>query len=149
MRPATSPHRRVRLLLQRLEDRTAPAVIPLSLADPTMLAANGNQSSSGEALSRDGRYVAFLSQSTNLVDGQVVVPLSPSDFSNYVPNVFLFDRSSGAVTLVSHAAGSQVTNANGSTYSVPSISDDGRFVVYDNYAGNIVGSGPAVSATNV
>lgn len=146
MRPSTSPHQRVRLLLQRLEDRTAPAVIPLSLADPTMLAANGNgnQNYGGEVLSRDGRYVAFVSTATNLVDGEVENNYYAND-----PNVFLFDRGTGLMTLVSHAAGSATTTSNGRSFYAPSISDDGRFVVYTSDAGDLVGNNPHGQNTNV
>lgn len=71
-------------------------------------------------LSSDGSWVAFVSQGTNLVAGQVNGAFSNDD-------VFLYERASGAILLASHAAGSTVTTEGGKW---PSLSADGRFATY-------------------
>lgn len=73
------------------------------------------------AISDDGRWVVFNSTSHDLVPGQV-----PST-TFAVGNVFLFDRLSGAVTLLSHAAGAPLVEAGGSD---PWISGDGAYVAF-------------------
>ncbi len=87
-------------------------------------------------ISADGRWVAFNSTAVNLAAGQ----RDPDAF----PNVFLHDRQTGTTVLVSHAAGSPAVGANGASSSPPSISDDGRWIVYESAADNLV-PGQAVS----
>jgi Tol biopolymer transport system component len=80
------------------------------------------------ALSADGRYVAFESQATNLVTGQIDAP--------WDSDVFVFDRTTGASSLISHKAGAPLTAAGGS--SLPSISADGRWVAFISTAPDLV-----------
>jgi Tol biopolymer transport system component len=91
-----------------------------SSADPAM---PGNRGASFPLLSDDGRHVAFLSDSTDLVPGQI------DDFTT--PDLFLYDRETGKTALVSHAAGSPVTAARiyGSSFF---MSADGRFLTFAN-----------------
>src|SRR5689334_10655072 len=108
-----------RLAVERLEDRLAPAVTALSLADPGLLSdsANGESGRFASAVSRDGRYVAFVSKATNLLDGQI-------DTTD--DDLFLLDRATGKTTLVSHAVGSALTGTGGIFNNegyVPSMSD--------------------------
>jgi uncharacterized repeat protein (TIGR01451 family) len=80
-------------------------------------------------VSADGRFVLFVSPSSQVVAGQVD-PVLTSD-------VFLFDRLSGQSTLVSHAVGSPVTAADFSSSSgAPSA--DGAFVAFTSGATNLV-----------
>jgi Tol biopolymer transport system component len=87
----------------------------------------GNQGSGGGgvSISADGRYVAFASDASNLV---------PDD-TNGTGDVFVRDMQTGAVRLVS-------TDANGHQgdhFSVnPSISADGRYVVFYTQSSNLV-----------
>ncbi|MCQ3933239.1 MAG: hypothetical protein DPW16_22560 [Chloroflexi bacterium] len=77
-------------------------------------------------ISADGRYVTFMSYATNLVSGD----------TNGQPDVFVHDRTTGTTTRVSIA--SDGTQAN--DYSVePSISGDGRYVVFHSWATNLIG----------
>jgi Tol biopolymer transport system component len=89
-------------------------------------AANGT--SSQPVLSHDGSAVAFVSQATNLVAGQV-----PSSFSN----VFLYDVGSGAVRLVSGVGGSATVGGGGNS-DRPAIGLDGSYVAYRSDAPNLV-----------
>jgi Tol biopolymer transport system component len=83
----------------------------------------GNGGSSIPTISRDGRYVAFISDSTNLVEG--------------VTNggIFVHDRVTGKTTVVS--VSSDGTQGNeGAGY--PSISADGRYVAFSSFSNNLV-----------
>jgi Tol biopolymer transport system component len=83
-------------------------------------------------LSADGRYVAFQSYATNLIAGQVD--------TNQTADVFLYDRTIGAVTLVSHTAGAATTACNTTAASRPgpAISPDGRYVAFESGATDLV-----------
>jgi hypothetical protein len=80
--------------------------------------------------SADGRYTVFTSSAANLVAGQAD--------SNAALDVFVYDRTLNATTLISHAAGLPATTAHGwSKY--PTISADGKFVAYVSIAPDLVG----------
>ncbi len=85
----------------------------------------GDDNSIHSALSADGRYVAFWSFATNLV---------ASD-NNTFPDVFIKDTMTGTTTRVStNSAGAE---SNGDSF-IPSISGDGRYVVFHSAATNLV-----------
>jgi len=87
--------------------------------------AQANDSSLTTAISADGRYVAFESFASNLV---------PGDTHNQ-EDVFVRDRQTGATSRVSvSGTGAQ---GNGDSY-YPSISADGRYVVFISSAPNLV-----------
>lgn len=71
----------------------------------------------------DGRFIAFASSANNLV---------PGDTGQQ--DVFVFDRTTGALERVSLAANGAQTNGDSFT---PKISDDGRYVVYASNATNL------------
>ena len=77
-----------RLALTRLEDRTVPDAVGISLA-----AAGGvpNGVSSQPSVSSDGGLVAFASAATNLVTGQTD--------ANGTTDIFLYNRNAGTTTL--------------------------------------------------
>jgi hypothetical protein len=118
------------LFVEPLEDRALPSVTALSLAYPPggpSLTANGD--SFAPSMSADGRFIAFVSQGTNLVAGQTD--------TNSALDVFLYDRTMGTTTLVSHASGSATTTADDASFS-PVISADGHFVAFVSLATNLV-----------
>jgi len=89
----------------------------------------GQQDRAGyfSAISADGRFVAFLSDSTNLVAGDV----------NGFDDIFLRDRLSSTTELVSVASdGTQGVGYSG--LRSLAISADGRFVAFDSEAVNLV-----------
>jgi len=92
-------------------------------------ASRGSQSAA-PAISADGRYVAFLSNATNLVTGD----------TNRVTDIFVRDRKRGLTVRVSVGVRSRqardARSRNGSTS--PSISADGRFVAFVSSATNLV-----------
>lgn len=88
-------------------------------------------------LSADGRFVAFTSDSTRLVAGQVD--------GNGRHDVFLFDRESGEAILVSRAAGTSATAANrGGGENTPQLSADGHRVLFTSHSSDLAAgqSGP-------
>ncbi|MGC2856836.1 putative Ig domain-containing protein [Novispirillum sp. DQ9] len=91
-------------------------------------AADGTQGNSGSwtpALSADGRHVAFASYASNLVPGD----------TNDAPDIFVRNLITGAITRISTAANG--TQGNGLSI-FPSISADGRYVVFQSNADNLV-----------
>jgi Tol biopolymer transport system component len=88
-----------------------------------------NDASFDAVMSADGRWIAYPSEATNLVPGQVQSP--------DIPNVFLFDRVAGTTALVSHRASSALIAGGGFSYG-PSISADGQYVAYSSYATDLV-----------
>ena len=93
----------------------------------------GDLASTGPALSGDGRWLAFTSLATNLV---------PGDQAG-VSDVFLRDLQTGIVTRISTDANG---NSGGGASSVPVLSQDGRFAVFQSDSFNLAsGDGNAKS----
>lgn len=77
-----------------------------------------------DVLSADGRFVAFLSDATNLVPGD-----------SGIPDIYVHDRQTHALERVSVSASGVPGN---SASHHPDLSGDGRFVVFDSLASNLV-----------
>ena len=86
----------------------------------------GNSHSGSPSISADGRYVAFESGATNLVQ----------DDTNVKPDIFVRDRQTGETELVSVSSTGQQGNDRSSYDS--SISADGRYVAFESMATNLV-----------
>ncbi len=85
----------------------------------------GNDDSTRASISAAGRFVAFMSDASNLVAGD----------GNGKSDVFVHDRLSGATTRVSVSS----LGAQGSGHSrLPSMSSDGRFVAFESGANDLV-----------
>jgi hypothetical protein len=105
----------------------------------------GNNPSSEPSMSPDGRYVAFTSQASNLIEGD----------TNNTFDVFVHDRQEKTIERVSLGEGlpgetaaeegpgsagepgSAVVQGNGPSRE-PAISDDGRFVAFASTASNFL-----------
>ncbi len=87
----------------------------------------GNGPSAGSSISADGSFVAFWSGANDLTAAPVDKRL----------NVYLFERATGAVTLISHAASSPSQGGNDESFT-PVLSADGRFVAYYSKARDLV-----------
>ncbi len=85
----------------------------------------GNGPSDWPAISADGRYVAFYSFADNLAPGD----------TNGTYDIFIHDRHLGQTERVSIA--SDGTQANDPSYH-SALSADGRYVVFDSMANNLV-----------
>ncbi|NOK58881.1 MAG: hypothetical protein GFH27_549301n91 [Chloroflexi bacterium AL-W] len=88
------------------------------------------------ALSFDGRYVAFASEATNLVDGD----------TNNDRDIFVRDRDTdadgifdepGAVSTTRISVAGDGSQANGASFA-PSISANGRYIAFESFASNLV-----------
>ena len=79
-------------------------------------------------LSGNGRWVAFATTATSVISGVTD--------SNNASDVYLFDASTGTQALVSRAVGT-TTTANG-TSGAFGVSADGRYVLYQSNATNLV-----------
>ncbi len=77
------------------------------------------------SISPDGRYVAFDSNATNLVEAD----------TNGVQDVFVHDMQTSLTERASVSSGGEQAN---STSAFPSISADGKFVAFKSYATNLV-----------
>ena len=88
----------------------------------------GDACSSFSSLSADGRYVAFHSRATNLVDG---------DTAGF-DDVFVHDRETGETLRVSVASDGTEGDGDASWLAAIAISADGRYVAFGSYAGNLV-----------
>ncbi|MEY2746279.1 MAG: hypothetical protein RL112_1321, partial [Planctomycetota bacterium] len=97
--------------------------------------AQGNGASPGSgvaawtALSRDGRYVVFMSEATNLAVGDV----------NTQNDVYVHDRSSGTTSIASLRSSVAQSSSNGRAAIYPNcISDDGRYVAFESIGTDLV-----------
>ncbi len=87
--------------------------------------AEANGGSHNPSISSDGRWVAFVSEASNLI----------ADDTNNVNDVFVYDRETGKTKRLSIDSQEQEAN-NNSDYT--SISADGRWVAFDSRASNLV-----------
>ncbi|PKN62225.1 MAG: hypothetical protein CVU57_25645, partial [Deltaproteobacteria bacterium HGW-Deltaproteobacteria-15] len=85
----------------------------------------GNDQSVDPSISADGRYVVFYSMASNLFPGD----------TNADYDIFVHDRQTGATSRVSVSSGGSEGNGDS---GYPSISADGRYVVFHSVASNLV-----------
>ncbi len=102
---------------------TTPA--PIMLASVDSAGAEANNASYAPAISSDGRYVAFVSDATNLV----------ANDGNIKADVFVHDTTTGIISRVSVSTAGTEGNFAGMS---PAISSNGRYVVFDSWANNLV-----------
>jgi Tol biopolymer transport system component len=79
--------------------------------------------SDGASISADGRFIAFVSEA----------PLLPAD-SNGAPDVYVFDRVRGLLTIETVAPDGSASNARSCH---PGLSADGRYLVFESDATNL------------
>ena len=90
--------------------------------------AKGDRDSSDPAVSGDGRYVAFVSEATNLVAGD----------TNLKADVFVHDMQADTTVLVSRSSESSGNDPGNGDSADPAISRDGHFVTFESVASNVV-----------
>lgn len=114
-----------------VRDMTAGTTLLVSVNRQGIGSANGDSSSPN--ITPDGRYVAFVSTASNLVDGD----------TNGIPDVFIRDLQTGATTLVS--AGARIGYGGlASSSDSPLMTPDGRFVAFTSSASNLVAGSETV-----
>ena len=109
-----------------VHDRTTGETTRISISST---GEQGNDHAYTPSISRNGRYIAFYSEASNLVDGDV----------DGFFDVFLHDQRSGETIRISVA--SDGMQGNGDSF-MPSISEDGRYIGFTSYAANFVAGDP-------
>jgi Tol biopolymer transport system component len=104
---------------------TAAGASEIERASVSSAEAQANRYSFETSISSDGRFIAFGSNATNLVAGDL----------NAVSDVFVRDRIAGSTERVTVGGAGVESNA---ASSESSISADGRFVAYTSAASNLV-----------
>ena len=116
------------ILLLTILGVPAPASAATGITARVSVASDGTQAndfSGVPAVSGDGRYVAFQSSANNLVPGD----------TNNTLDVFVHDRDTGGMERVSVATdGTEADSTSGRA----DVSGDGRYVVFDSVANNLV-----------
>ncbi|WP_145975977.1 Ig-like domain-containing protein [Methanobacterium congolense] len=103
-------------------DRTSDSMKRISLA---VNGTEANSYSDTPSVNGDGRFIAFVSDASNLV----------TDDGNGCSDIFLYDQTLNKLLRISTA--SNGTESDGMSYE-PSISGDGRYVAFTSYADNLV-----------
>jgi Tol biopolymer transport system component len=103
-----------------------------SVADPVTLVSSGSAGNavggSSALVSSSGRYVVFTSSSPDVVAGQVD--------TNGALDVFLLDRTTATVMLVSRSLAEPTTAGNGPSFA-GALSADGRYVLFTSGASDL------------
>jgi Tol biopolymer transport system component len=113
-------------------DRQADVIASASVDDAGNM---GDDTSTWPSMTPDGRYVAYATDATDIVPGDL----------NGARDIVLYDRLSGAANRLS--LGNSGAEAD-SDSSHPSISDDGTLVAYESNASNLV-PGDSNRATDI
>jgi Tol biopolymer transport system component len=97
----------------------------------------GNQRSSAGPMSQDGRYITFRSWASNLVPGDQnnFCTNNAVDWDVNCPDVFVYDRLTAGIERVNVSSSGEEANSLSDT---PSISADGRFILFSSTADNLV-----------
>jgi Tol biopolymer transport system component len=99
------------------------------------VAGDGTQASGSSwfpSISADGRYVAFVSEASNLVPGIYPSAIMPNGDES---DIYVHDRLNGTTTRVSVSSAGAKGNAPSER---PRISADGRYVAFESFASNLV-----------
>jgi len=97
----------------------------LSLVSVSSDGEQGNMSSKVASVTTDGRYVAFVSEASNLVAGD----------TNAKADIFVHDRQTGETSRISIGLAGEETDGNSMH---PQLSADGRYIVFASSATNLV-----------
>jgi Tol biopolymer transport system component len=111
-------------------------VVPVDL--PRGHSEHGIEFSAGSpSLSADGRHLAFASEDPDLSDEDHNTTTTLAGDTFPVRDIFVYDRSTGAISLASRANGSKGDGGNEDSNN-PSISADGRYVAFQTGATNLL-----------
>ncbi|MBY0524350.1 MAG: pre-peptidase C-terminal domain-containing protein [Gemmataceae bacterium] len=147
-----SQNTRTRLLVEQLEERLAPAVQVLSVADPSYYGGDPNHTADVTifqpyaakeiVVSGNGRYVAYTSNATNLLPAGITVN------AGTITDVYVRDLQTGATIPVSiNSAGTAMLGVSAGSLNSLSISADGRYVAFTSDA-NAASFNPALTDGN-
>ncbi|WP_374687659.1 TolB family protein, partial [Promineifilum sp.] len=105
--------------------RAAQTETPATQRLPPAVMSDSGDAAWASSTSADGRYIAFVSSAANLVAGD-------RDAS---PDIFVYDRQTGVMECVSVTSDEHDLE---SRFDAPSISDDGRYVVFEGWSYTLV-----------
>lgn len=108
-----------------VHDRQTGRTSRVSLSTP---GAQANGHSSNATISTDGRFVAFVSMASNLVEGDI----------NQASDVFIHDRNTGETMLVSRGLDGKTANGNSGHPSSVFLIRNGIWVAFESSASNLV-----------
>lgn len=89
------------------------------------------------SLSGTGRYLAFASEDPEISGEDLNGSTTPAGDTFPVRDIFVYDRSTGAISLVSRRSGPRGKAANADS-NLPTISADGRYVAFGTQATNFL-----------
>ncbi len=135
----TRPGTRPVLALETLEAREVPAASLVSTAHPSFMSSSASANGQSEitprnSISDDGRYLVFSSTAYNLVESQ-----TRFNSTTTTQNVYLYDTTTAAVTLVSHNATTATQNGNAASFN-PVISADGSTIAFFSFSTDLSNS---------
>lgn len=107
-----------------VKDRQTGAIELISRAADGTIA---NFNSYNPVISANGRYVAFVSNASNLVPGV-----------SGLGNIFVKDRQTGQISVANVSSSGVLANQLESGFDVPAISSDGRYIAFKSGASNLV-----------
>lgn len=91
------------------------------------------------SISGSGRYLAFASEDPEVSSEDRDFSTTPAGYTYPVRDIFVYDRSTGRVSLVSRADGAKGGGGNEDS-NLPSISADGNYVAFQTEATNFLHS---------
>jgi len=94
-------------------------------SDLTQKSNDPNGSSYGSQISRDGRWITFISEASNFVCGN----------TNISSDIFLYSREKETIQKISNPVYGQVSMG---IFSSPYISNNGNYIVYTSSADNLI-----------
>lgn len=108
---------------------------PVQIVHPSQKPSTWGFDNATPVLSDSGRYLAFASEDPDLSPEDPDSSHSPTG-SYSIADLFVYDQTTGKMTLVSRRSGAKGTPANDNS-SLPSISADGRRVAYATSSSNL------------
>lgn len=99
----------------------------------------GDSISGVSTVTPDGRYIAFVSSSDNMLTNPIT--------TDGGPQVYLYDRQAHHMEMISQALDGTAGTPDASTYPALSISNDGRYVVFNSSATNLAAGQPQPPTT--
>ena len=117
-----------------VEGTPTPSPEPILPSPTSEMPASQHGDSFAPSISADGRYVTFTSYSAALVDVELPQCTLAIGGQGKCTQVYVYDRQSGAMTLVSAAADGAPGNGNSDQAD---LSGDGRWVVFRSEASNL------------
>jgi len=120
------------IFLRDISGPTIPVDVPFGTSEHGLAFEAGAPS-----LSANGRFLAFASEDPDLSDEDLDNSTTLAGDTFPVRDIFVYDRSTGAIVLASRANGAKGAAGNQDT-NLPSISADGRYVAFQTGATNFL-----------